>query len=257
MKKTGILMSVIIIVLALVVGIVGITAAWFADNNDETTIITVTSQEPSGTATIVVTSSNPDGDFPTNEKLCPAILKKGLSNADRTGTNEYSTIDVPYAVPTGEGGYGTVQNGNVYDSTGNDDSKPFSDYAKAVSTSLQVKFSGMQATKNLRFELTSATLSNPRSENAKGEIVADRTLPDYKDEFTIIMTTITCNEDNENRPATNIEQIGSLVNFTVYSGYTYTIDIVVYFKYADEFTSPELIDTRVFFNFELITLANV
>lgn len=267
MKKSGYVFSIAVMCLAVIVGAVGITAAWFGDTTSVSQVISITSAQPAGTASIIVDSTNPSGDFPTSPLLRPAVLKAGLGLNDHTGANSYDTIAVPYQL--NDTNSTIVDTANKYDDGSNSD-RPFSMFATTVSTHFDFNFAGDTTfddhTRVLQITLTSVTLSNPRTNVTNGteETTDDYTvvhtnLKDYKSEFATIMTISSTNTTAAATLASTYTypqtQSGHTITFHVMSNasFTYTFNVTVYFAKADEFVSPELIDTRLFFNFELIT----
>ena len=77
MKKSSFIFATLVMTLALIVAIVGVTAAWFGDIFDyRSDIISVTSRNPENNAIIVPNSDSP---LPTGDAsiLAPARLKAG------------------------------------------------------------------------------------------------------------------------------------------------------------------------------------
>lgn len=247
------IMSILILCLALIVGVVGVTAAWFGDVNSVSRVITVSSAQPAGSATMEFNTGY-SGQFPNDTRMRPAVLHAGLAIGDTDGSEQYDTLDLPYTLGAttynADGStYTTGIIGTVLDSA-----------AVAVQNSFRVKFAGSGTTKNLRVEITSATLDNPREQiyGAATDDISDdvyvlhKNLADYKTEF---ISVITVTPVDPTKPATSLVASTHALNFTVVPRYEYTVTATVYFKYADEFTSTDLIDTQVFFNFELYTLS--
>ena len=94
MKKSSFFIAVSVMTLALVVAVVGITAAWFGDTFDyRDGPINVSSANPKNNAIIVPGSSS---ELPTGESaiLAPARLKYGYGLSDVDGSGGYEDLDV-------------------------------------------------------------------------------------------------------------------------------------------------------------------
>ena len=93
MKKTSILLASSIMILAVIVAIVGVTAAWFGNQYTYNGAVEVSSHNPDNNAIIVPDSTSP---LPTGEsaKLAPARIKRGYILEDVLGEGGYDNIDV-------------------------------------------------------------------------------------------------------------------------------------------------------------------
>ena len=82
MKKSSFFLGISIMTLALIVAVVGVTAAWFGDIYDyRDGPIDVTSAKPQNDA-IVVPDSSSDGSTGEGAVLAPARLKAGYQKSD-------------------------------------------------------------------------------------------------------------------------------------------------------------------------------
>lgn len=192
MKKSSFFLSTSIMTLALIVAIVGVTAAWFGDVSEYSDTIDVSSKNPENNALIdpESTSPLPQGD---KAKLAPAVLKAGygLGNAG------------------GSGGYDDIKIGPHNEYGGIDDLKDvIAKPATTVTVTFDFVYTGAAAnedekTTRLRIELVSVTLKNPLltldeykqlfDENADEDDL-EAYLSDiinYRDEFGVNMSVYT------------------------------------------------------------------
>lgn len=253
--------------LTVVVGIVGMTAAWFGDIKSASNIVTISSDQPSGNATIVTGSESSSTDT-TDTKLRPAIINPGVLLADHSGT----LTDIPVI---GESADEKVTDGTLLS------------VARQAEVSFKFQYSGAAQsglTSEVAISLTSVTLKNPRSSDESGNVTIDTSLVDYKEQFVLSMTSYTRDQDaytltqndtykyketqktikveDDKGNTTTIENatvyvptenndVSTTLTAHVFSGSEHTIVVTVYFKYVDEETPPELMDVNLFFNFEI------
>lgn len=253
--------------LTVIVGVVGITAAWFGDIKSASNVVTITSDQPSGAATIV-TGSESSSTNSTDTKLRPAIVVPEKWLADHDG--ELANIPV-----IGAGAEAKVTDGTL------------KSIAREAEVSFDFQYSGAPQNglvSEVEIKLTSVTLENPRSKDENDNVVVNTSLTDYKEQFVVAMTSYTRDQDAFNLTAnsgdyayksvtkyikvTDDNGVVNTVNATVYepkqdnststtlkahifSGSQHTIVVTVYFKNVDEETPPELMDVNLFFNFEI------
>lgn len=269
MKKSSLILISAVMLLAVIVGIVGMTAAWFGDIKNANNTVTISSEQPSGNATIVAGSESSSTDD-TNTKLHPAIVNPGKLLADHVG----DLTNIPVIGPEGEA--------QVTDGT-------LKSVANQVDISFDFQYSGAPQdglTSEVAITLTSVTLENPRSTDGNGNVTVNTSLTDYKEQFVVAMTSYTRDQDAYNLtqnsgdkaytsetktikvkkdddtyetikdaivyvPNEDNETDRTTLKAHIFSGSEHTIVITVYFKNVDEETPPELMDVNLFFNFEI------
>ena len=141
--KRSIIVSLIVMALCVVVGVVGITAAWFGDTLKRDDSVIVSSYAPTGNATMSIDSTS---DFTSGEGLRPAIATAGYILGQRNGTLNLDSIDV-------------LDNANVT-----------AGYITQTATQVTMDFDFAYAgtadagfsNKAIAIKLTSVTLQNPR-----------------------------------------------------------------------------------------------
>ncbi len=251
MKKTSILLASSIMILAVIVAVVGVTAAWFGTLYKFDGVVEVSSKNPTNNAVIVQGSGNSGslGDIPL---LTPAKIKRSLIFNDVLGTGNYDKIDC------------------------NPDLElhpALDEKAVPVTVTFDFVYSGTATnpdgvTSEVQLELTSVTLMNPvgLDDEAKSALV------NYRDEFALSMYVTTEDETAVSLGATSLytrfedEETKAvyyrLNTSTVVEGnkYATSFDIVpakhtlhttLYFIHVDEQTPPELIDAQLFLNFTI------
>ena len=150
MKKSSFFLSTSIMTLALIVAIVGVTAAWFGDASPVDKTIDVSSKNPENNALIDPESASP---LPTGDKakLAPAVLAAGYGLGDADGS----------------GGYDDIKIGPHNEYGGIDDLKDvIAKPATTVTVTFEFVYTGAPANEDhistrLRIELVSVTLKNP------------------------------------------------------------------------------------------------
>ena len=90
--KKSIILSLIIMGLCIIVGVVGVTAAWFGDIKVRRDDIVITSYAPTGNATMTIDSTATYAE--AIGKLMPAIAKEGYVISHGDGTGEMDSLDV-------------------------------------------------------------------------------------------------------------------------------------------------------------------
>ena len=153
MKKSSFIFATLVMTLALIVAIVGVTAAWFGDIFDyRSDVISITSSDPTNNAIIV---PNSNSQLPTGEAavFAPARLKAGygLNDVDGSGYNGVGFDDLIMS-PSNE--YGAKLSDVI--------EKP----AVPVVVSFDFVYNGSPAnpdgiTTRIKMELVSVTLRNP------------------------------------------------------------------------------------------------
>ena len=284
MKKSSFFIAVSVMTLALVVAVVGITAAWFGDTYDyRDGPINVSSANPKNNAIIVPGSSS---ELPTGESaiLAPARLKYGYGLSDVDGSGGYEDLD-------------------VLDST--------HPALEKIATQVTVKFDFVYngapsnpdgTTTRMKIELVSVTLSNPLAEDLTGDGKMDsedsaiflETHTNYRDEFGVDMFVTTTNGEvmifsnpqgekyytqkgegvnayyqlndtyhyYETADGEIVENPDSGTKLNPHVLYfdvvpvTHTLNATIHFLKVDEETSPELIGAQLFLNFQVSFLTN-
>ena len=148
MKKSSFFLSTSIMTLALIVAIVGVTAAWFGDSSEYRDTIDVSSNNPDNNALIdpESTSPLPQGDLAT---LAPAVLKAGYGLSDADGSGGYDNIKI-----------------GPHNKYGADLGDVIAKPATTVTVTFEIVYTGAPAnddgnTTRLRIELVSITRKNP------------------------------------------------------------------------------------------------
>ena len=276
MKKTSILLASTIMILAVIVAIVGVTAAWFGNQYTYNEVVDVSSANPENGAIIVQGSAS---ELPTGEKaiLAPAQIKHGLILNDFDGSEQYDKINV------------LEENPSVLDSV-----------ATQVTVTFDFVYNGAppnpDGTTTMYIELVSVTLENPHYYvNSTGDVVdttgfdpedyvnltqkTKENLANYRDEFDVSMFVTTTDEGAimvngalyQQKTRTEEDENGNPVEVVYYqlidSQYvedgdpykitfsmiptTHTLNAVLNFAHVDELTPPELMDTQLFLNFKV------
>ena len=276
MKKTSILLASTIMILAVIVAIVGVTAAWFGNQYIYNEVIDVSSANPENGAIIVQGSAS---ELPTGiaAVLAPAKIKHGLILNDFDGSEQYDKINV------------LEENPSVLDSV-----------ATQVTVTFDFVYNGAppnaDGTTTMYIELVSVTLENPHYYvNSTGDVVdttgfdpedyvnltqkTKENLANYRDEFNVSMFVTTTDEGAimvngslyEQKTRTEEDENGNPVEVVYYqlidSQYvedgdpykitfsmiptTHTLNAVLNFAHVDELTPPELMDTQLFLNFKV------
>ncbi|MBR2956272.1 MAG: hypothetical protein IKC54_03655 [Clostridia bacterium] len=279
MKKTSILLASTVMVLAVIVAIVGVTAAWFGNQYFYNGAVEVSSANPSNGAIIVQGSAS---DLPTGEDavLAPARIKPGLILNDVDGTGGYDQLD--------------VLDENL-------------DSLETIATKVTVTFDfvyngaapNTDGTTTMSVSLVSVTLMNPHyyvNSNDQEVDVSDLSpeeialltqktregLTNYRDEFKVDMYVITTdstvemfNTDNKYAVREGTDDKGNPYTYYVLADkqydnnnktdysitfkmipVTHTLNAVLYFVHVDELTPPELMDAQLFLNFKVEFIAN-
>ena len=282
MKKTSILLASTVMILAVIVAIVGVTAAWFGNQYTYNRIVEVSSANPENNAIIVPGSVSSEN---TGEAavLTPAKIKPELVLNDWAGVFNYDLIDKAKLLP---------------DANGNVQSEYLDSPAVPVTVTFDFIYSGAPAnsdnlTSTLTITLKSVTLKNPYSyvdaetqvpvtdpEDYAGEVerIEDTTLTNYVEEFAVIMYVTTTDasvmaltsglgyyetvtETINGEPHTYYKLADALYDSeritdhkTVFSviPVTHKLNAIVYFVHVDEMTPPELINAQLFLNFEVV-----
>ena len=266
MKKTSILLASTVMVLAVIVAIVGVTAAWFGNQYFYNGAVEVSSANPSNGAIIVQGSAS---DLPTGEDavLAPARIKPGLILNDVDGTGGYDQLD--------------VLDENL-------------DSLETIATKVTVTFDfvyngaapNTDGTTTMSVSLVSVTLVDV-SDLSPEEIalLTQKTregLTNYRDEFKVDMYVITTdstvemfNTDNKYAVREGTDDKGNPYTYYVLADkqydnnnktdysitfkmipVTHTLNAVLYFVHVDELTPPELMDAQLFLNFKVEFIAN-
>ena len=285
MKKTSILLASTVMILAVIVAIVGVTAAWFGNQYTYNRIVEVSSANPENNAIIVPGSVSSEN---TGEAavLTPAKIKPELVLNDWAGVFNYDLIDKAKLLPDA--------NGNVQSEC----SEYLDSPAVPVTVTFDFIYSGAPAnsdnlTSTLTITLKSVTLKNPYSyvdaetkepvadpEDYAGEVerIEDTTLTNYVEEFAVIMYVTTTDasvmaltsglgyyetvtETIDDETHTYYKLADALYDSeritdhkTVFSviPVTHKLNAIVYFVHVDEMTPPELINAQLFLNFEVV-----
>lgn len=267
MKRTSILLASSIMILAVIVAIVGVTAAWFGNQYTYNGVVNVSSEDPKNNAIIVQGSASVDS-LGGNPVLTPAKILPGLILSDFDGSEQYDKINV------------LEENPSVLDSV-----------ATKVTVTFDFVYNGGASnddgTTTMYIELVSVTLKNPHHyEDKEGNIVdpktyegemtqvTDYTLPNYREEFavrmyvTTVSSTITMNNNYSSLYDTSVtpSEDGDIVVYTLknYSSddspfkiefniipVVHKLHAELYFVHVDELTPPELIDAQLFLNFQV------
>lgn len=275
MKKTSILLASSIMILAVIVAIVGVTAAWFGNQYTYNGVVNVSSEDPKNNAIIVQGSASVDS-LGENPVLTPAKILPGLILSDVDGSKKYESVDVL---------------------------KPNASLLSSVATKVTVTFdfvynggaSNDDGTTTMYIELVSVTLKNPHHyvdeegnivdpEEHTGEMtqVTDYTLPNYREEFALSMFITTTdssvmmftNSEGQTlytQKTKEVKEGDTTVTITYYElnddyyiaddnkhrvsfnmiPVTHTLNATIYFIHVDELTPPELIDAQLFLNFQV------
>lgn len=269
MKKTSILLASSIMILAVIVAIVGVTAAWFGNQYTYNGVVNVSSEDPKNNAIIVQGSASVDslGENPvlTPAKILPGLILSDVDGSGVDGSVPYDEINV------------LEENHSVLDSV-----------ATKVTVTFDFVYNGGAANDNgtttMYIELVSVTLKNPHHyEDKEGNIVdpnkyegemtqvTDYTLPNYREEFAVSMyvttvsSTITMNNnysslyDTADTPNEDGDIVYTLKDY-INSPFKIEFNIIpvvhklhaeLYFVHVDELTPPELIDAQLFLNFQV------
>ena len=276
MKKSSFFVGILIMTLALIVAVVGVTAAWFGDlleYRDPHGPINVTSQEPTNDA-IVVPDSSSNGAT-QGAILTPAIIKPGYQKSD---------IDFSWKF------------GQIADLL-NPNHEAIESAAIADTVSFDFVYSGAPSnddgiTSKMKIELISITLKNPLTtpddldsiwgEGDYTDEDVERYLSDninYIENFAIDMYVTTLrsevmiftvpgttnkyysqpagkdyyvlNEEHYERPDDDPHTIYFNVVPVVHK-----LNATIWFITLDEETPPELIDAQLFLNFQVTFLAD-
>lgn len=267
-------------VLAVIVAIVGVTAAWFGNQYTYNGAVEVSSANPENNAIIVPDS---ESDLPTGDQaiLTPAKIKAGLILSDGLGSFDYDLIGKDDVLAKKEDG--TPQN-------------PYLDeVAIPVTVTFDFVYNGAPAnpdgvTSKMQIELVSVTLQNPLQEidmDGDGDIdEADReafqaTLVNYRDEFALTMNVTTSDSSvmmfTDGEGNTYYTQKSVTVDGVTNTYYelnagnyiedndehkitfnmipvTHTLNATIYFVHVDEMTPPELVNAQLFLNFKVTFL---
>jgi hypothetical protein len=234
--------------LALIVAVVGISAAWFADIKTASDTVIISSAKPSGQATIDVDSASTA--YLGGDKLAPAVIKKNLVLNDRTGE--------------GLNGVGfdqlNVLDQALVDASGSDASKPLLSSATMVQVIFPFIYIGgsdsgfSDGNKAVSIYLESSTLENPRSDG-------NGALADYTSDFTFENMSVINKpaEDGTTEENTSIEKVWTQEENELYliikPGVIYYFMGTIYINKIDEECNPILLDTTVFFNFEIAAVS--
>ena len=276
MKKTSILLASTIMILAVIVAIVGVTAAWFGNQYTYSEVIDVSSANPENGAIIVQGSASVDS-LGIAAVLAPAKIKHGLILNDFDGSEQYDKINVLKEDPS------------VLDSV-----------ATQVTVTFDFVYNGAppnaDGTTTMYIELVSVTLENPHYYvNSTGDVVdttgfkpedyvnltqkTKENLTNYRDEFDVSMFVTTTDEGAimingalyEQKTRTEEDEEGNPVEVVYYQlidgqyvedgdpykitfsmiPTTHTLNAVLNFAHVDELTPPELMDTQLFLNFKV------
>ncbi len=280
MKKTSLFVAASIMVLAVIVAVVGVTAAWFGDIREYRDTVEVSSADPENSAIIVPdsTSGLPTGDAAV---LAPARIKRGYILNDVDGSGNYDDIAINPSTNFGAGNSAIE--------------KP----AVPVTVTFDFVYNGAPSnpdgmTTKMKIELASITLQNPLKEvdmNGDDKITdEDRalfaaTLTNYRDEFGIEMTVVTTdsevmlftNPTTSNKYYTEKTRVVgdgdeattetyyelNLITVNPDNPFEITFDMIpvvntleatIYFLHVDEQTPPELIAAQLFLNFKVTFL---
>ena len=276
MKKTSILLASTVMILAVIVAIVGVTAAWFGNQYTYNEVIDVSSANPENGAIIVQGSAS---ELPTGiaAVLAPAKIKHGLILNDFDGSEQYDKINV------------LEENPSVLDSV-----------ATQVTVTFDFVYNGAppnpDGTTTMYIELVSVTLENPHYYvNSTGDVVdttgfdpedyvsltqkTKENLANYRDEFDVRMFVTTTDEGAimvngalyQQKTRTEEDENGNPVEVVYYQlidgqyvedgdpykitfsmiPTTHTLNAVLNFAHVDELTPPELMDTQLFLNFKV------
>ena len=276
MKKTSILLASSIMILAVIVAIVGVTAAWFGNQYTYNGVVNVSSEDPKNNAIIVQGSASVDS-LGENPVLTPAKILPGLILSDVDGSEQYDKINV------------LKENPSVLDSV-----------ATQVTVTFDFVYNGAppnaDGTTTMYIELVSVTLENPHYYVDANDNIVDITdktpeeivqlkqmtredLVNYRDEFDVSMFVTTTDEGTimingslyQQKTKKDKDEKGNEIDVIYYqlidSQYvedgdpykitfsmiptTHTLNAVLNFAHVDELTPPELMDTQLFLNFKV------
>ena len=278
MKKTSFFMGVSIMTLALIVAVVGVTAAWFGDIMEyDRGPINVSSAQPTNDA-IVVPDSSSDGSTGKYAKLAPARLKPG-----------YQKSDINFSWKFGE-----------ISDLRNPKHSAIEQEAIPDTVSFSFVYSGAPAnddgiTTRIKIELISVTLKNPNTTPddlkqiwGEGEytdadverylagnfnyienFAVDMFVTTDRDEVMIFTVPNTSNKyytaltDDEGNDYYKLNDAHYIRNddepYTIYFDIVpvvHKLNATIWFITLDEETPPELIDAQLFLNFQVSFLAN-
>lgn len=263
-------------ILAVIVAIVGVTAAWFGNQYTYSEVIDVSSANPENGAIIVQGSASVDS-LGIAAVLAPAKIKHGLILNDFDGSEQYDKINVLKEDPS------------VLDSV-----------ATQVTVTFDFVYNGAppnaDGTTTMYIELVSVTLENPHYYvNSTGDVVdttgfdpedyvnltqkTKENLANYRDEFDVRMFVTTTDEGAimvngalyQQKTRTEEDEEGNPVEVVYYQlidgqyvedgdpykitfsmiPTTHTLNAVLNFAHVDELTPPELMDTQLFLNFKV------
>ena len=279
MKKSSFFIGISIMTLALIVAVVGVTAAWFGDIYDyRDGPIDVTSAKPQNDA-IVVPDSSSDGSTGEGAILAPARLKAGYQKSDIDFS--WNLHDIP-----------DLRNTN---------NSAIEKVATTDTVSFDFVYSGAPSnddgiTTRMKIELVSITLKNPlitisdlnrdiNGDGVKDDKDVEAYLADnisYLENFGVQMYVTTTKSDVMifNIPGTSDKYYTEKTDgegnayyklndahfefnpdepHTIYFDMVpvvHKLNAVIWFTTLDEETPPELIDAQLFLNFQVSFLSN-
>lgn len=254
--KRTIILSSLIMCLTVVVALVGVSAAWFSDTLRSSNTIIISSETPTGQATIDIESASTR--YFGGDKLVPAIINKDFIQQDNSGAG---TGSVPYDAI------------NVLSPSliGNTSAAPLVSNATTFSVYFPFMYVGSSdvgtadGLKSVEVHMKSASLLNPREKDEEGNPINTDYVNYMEDfNFSYSVVKVVLDEDKKvvsDQPNTDIAlpEITKIRNGDAYDviymiikpGVEYYFKTVINFSKVDEFCNQELLDTRLYFNFDI------
>ncbi len=233
MKKTSNVILAIVMCIVLLVAIISVSAAWFADIYSRSETIVISSAKPKGAA-VIFGNSVSSGDDTAENKLAPAVVLEGLV---ATGVDGIDEIDV-----TDESEIYSVSN----------PSGRIKNTARKITFEFVYMYvgdtDGGETDKAVTITLDKVALVDPRDESSGLDI------PTYNDEFDALPSVLGPGESDVVHTVDQRQDIGTAVTriyMELTPGVEYNFECDIWFNVVDELLSPELSGAQIFFNFEI------
>lgn len=237
MKKSTVIVSCVMLCLALIGLVVGVTAAWFGNVGSLSNTITISSERPTGQAIVDVEAMINTSDAPINGVLSPAIVKAGYLQ-DPLNISAWNAVKGEFSKnPLGDTYVDAAGEGTA--------SQPLTRAATSVTVTFPFAYIGAaddgKDDKAVKISVNSAKLTPPKEESGSSDTT------DYVGEFGFRMRLIEASYDSNKRidpvlvdgktvenTSVPSKQTDNVLGLLIYPGVDYFFEIEIYFAKVDE-----------------------